>query len=316
MKRKLTRMTAHAIQPGTLLPWTGGLLAMWLGLAVGCGPMVPQEELEPSSLRSQHQEVKALNGLSVNGLSVNGLSVNGLSVNGLSSVEFKSWFNLNPAEHAEVMKYVAQCALPAGKALTYINPKTDKTYKWPGLLNLAPDWSSGTRPSLREQQVVSACLAAHINKFGRNVPLSVLGKNAKDAPLPYTSEELALFSEKEACFFGNYFTGQGALAGIDRELLDHKKSSSRACGLRSNRKNNEECPSVLHVGACQSFCTLDATGTYYTQCQYQGQTFTPLTTRIQPTEIFECGDGVCQFTERCGSGTTPDNCLADCGPCP
>ena len=316
MTRKLTRLSVHAIEHGALLPWTGGLLALWLGLAAGCGPMVPEEELEPSSLHSRKQEMKALNGLSVNGLSVNGLSVNGLSVNGLSSVEFKAWFNQNPAEHAEVMHYVAQCAMPASSGLTWINPKTGKTHTWTGLLNLAPDWSAGRRPTAREQQIVSACLAAHINKFDKHVPISVLGRNAKETPLPYTAQELALFAEKEACFFGNYFTGRGGLAGMDRDLLRHRESSSRVCGLRSGRKNNEECPAVAHVGACQSFCTLDATGTYYTQCNYQGQSFVPLTTRIQPTEIFECGDGVCQFTESCGTGTTPDNCQADCGVCP
>ncbi len=316
MKRKLTRSSTHAIRSRGLLPWTGGLLALWLGISAGCGPMVPEEELEPSSPRTQKQEQKALNGLSVNGLSVNGLSVNGLSVNGLSSVEFKTWFNQDPAEHAEVMQYVVQCAMPAGAALTYVNPKTGKAYTWTGLLNLAPDWSAGQVPSLLEQQLISACLAAHINKYGKHVPISVLGRNAKGSPLPYTPRELEAFSETEACFFGNYFTRQGGMAGMDRALLGHSESSSRACGLRSERRNNEECPSIAHVGACQSFCTLDATGTYYTQCTYQGKAFAPLTTRIKPAEIFACGDGVCQFTEHCGTGNTPDNCKADCGRCP
>jgi hypothetical protein len=69
------------------------------------------------------------------------------------------------------------------------------------------------------------------------------------------------------------------------------------------------------VGACSQFCTLDASGTYYTQCTYQGETFLPVNTRIKPQEIFACGDGVCQFTESCGTGSTADNCRADCGKC-
>jgi hypothetical protein len=71
-----------------------------------------------------------------------------------------------------------------------------------------------------------------------------------------------------------------------------------------------------HVGSCESFCTLDATGTQYTSCTYNGVTYKPLTTRISPADIYTCGDHVCQFTEHCGTGTTADNCGVDCGACP
>ncbi len=300
-------------------PGRWALVTFLLLAAAACGPVEP--EAEPSTLRAQTQESQddnglSFNGLSFNGLSFNGLSFNGLSFNGLSAGAFHSWFQQNAARSDEVMRYVVRCALPAGQTRTYTHPLTGVTYAWTGALGLAPVWASGAPAPVLEQQLVSACLAAHINKFGKSVPISVLGRNAKETPLPFTPEELAMFSAKEACFFGNYFTGQGGLAGMDRALLSHRESSSRVCGLRSGRKYNEECPAVAHVGACQNFCTLDATGTYYTQCTYQGQSFIPLTTRIKPTEIFECGDGVCQFTESCGTGTTPDNCQADCGLCP
>ncbi|MDY7230380.1 hypothetical protein [Hyalangium rubrum] len=315
MERKLAGMAQQGIPRVGLQQWLWNL--MWvLGVATtaACGPMEPGVEAEASSLETRTQAVKTLNGLSVNGLSVNGLSVNGLSVNGLSSVEFRQWFNQNPAEHDAVMEYVSLCAMPAGTSLTYLNPSTGLSYTWQGQLGLAPDWSVGQAPSRKEQQVVSACLAAHVNKFGKHVPLSVLGKSAKGVPIPFTDEELARFSERESCFFGNFFNGRGGFAANDRPRLKDTESTSRACGLAS-RGTEESCPAVAHVGFCDDFCTRDASSKYYAQCTYQGETFVPLTTRIKPQEIFTCGDGVCQFTESCGNGSVPGSCKADCGRC-
>jgi len=30
----------------------------------------------------------------------------------------------------------------------------------------------------------------------------------------------------------------------------------------------------------------------------------------------KCGDGICQFTESCGNGSSANSCKADCGTCP
>ena len=67
--------------------------------------------------------------------------------------------------------------------------------------------------------------------------------------------------------------------------------------------------------SCKSFCTLDPSKKFYTQCTYNGVTYLPITTRILPTDVYSCGDGVCQFTESCGTGGTYDNCFVDCGTC-
>ena len=48
---------------------------------------------------------------------------------------------------------------------------------------------------------------------------------------------------------------------------------------------------------------------------YNGVTYKPLTTRIRTQDVFKCGDGLCQFTERCGSGNTASSCASDCGTC-
>jgi hypothetical protein len=46
-----------------------------------------------------------------------------------------------------------------------------------------------------------------------------------------------------------------------------------------------------------------------------GVVYRPLTTRNKTTSIYTCGDGVCDPTESCGTGITPDNCYLDCGLC-
>jgi hypothetical protein len=270
------------------------------------------EEMDLSGLSVNGLSV---NGLSVNGLSVNGLSVNGLSVNGLSTGVFKDWFEENPAERDMVMKYIVACAVPSGQSRIYTSLATGRVYRWNGVLGLAPGWSGGAQPTLSEQQVVTACLAAHANKFGMHIYLSVLGRGGTGVEIPYTFGELWTYGETEACFFGNVFNDAGIFAANDRDYLNISESSPRACGMISQSQSTD-CPPIVHVGACSTYCTLNSAKTYYTSCTYNGVTYKPITTRIRSSDIYTCGDGVCQFTEQCGTGTEYNNCYADCGACP
>jgi len=290
-------------------------------LAAGCGVAeLPSEEQGPE-LRTQEQAIVednglSLNGLSLNGLSLNGLSLNGLSLNGLSTTDFATWFNGDPANNTKLMRYMIRCAVPAGQTRTFTNPSTGTVYSWPGALGLAPNWSSGAPATVAEQQVISACLGAHANNYGLNVSISVLGRDSSGSAIPFSSEELALFSRKESCFFGNVFTHEGLFAGNDRNSLASDESTPRPCGLKGyEAKSNPACEQVKRIGQCEQYCTLDAGGTYYTHCTMNGVQYKPLTTRIRPQDINRCGDGVCQKGESCGFGVTADSCLLDCGSC-
>ncbi len=272
------------------------------------------DELDTPAMDGLSVNGLSVNGLSVNGLSVNGLSVNGLSVNGLLTATFKTWFEEDPELRGSVMKYVVQCAVPSGQTRTYTSLATGRTYTWKGLFGLAPRWSSGYPATIAEQQIITACLAAHANKFGMHISISVLGKSAQGTPIGYTASELTKYSETEACFFGNTFRDEGIFAANDRNALRSWESSPRACGL-SAWDQSTDCAPIAHVGSCKDFCTLDPTGTFYTQCTYNGVSYLPITTRMLPADIYSCGDGVCQFTESCGTGTTYNNCESDCGRC-
>ncbi|WP_223639451.1 hypothetical protein [Corallococcus sp. EGB] len=299
--------------------WTALCLAAAL---VGCGAPVDEGSDVPgqssdalASTNGMTLNGMTLNGMTLNGMTLNGLLVNGLSVAGLSTNAFQSWFQQDPALADMVMRYVVKCSMGAGVTLSYQSPATGTRYAWEGSLGLAQGWSSGQPATVAEQQVVSACLAAHANKYGVHVNISLLGRDAAGGAVPYTSEELNTYSEKEACFFGNLFTSEGVFAANDGAYLDYDESTVRTCGL-SSWSDTTSCSPMKHVGACRYYCTLDATKTYYTRCTYNGVNYRPITTRMLPQDIYRCGDGVCQLTEKCGTGNTADSCAADCGACP
>ncbi|WP_239470091.1 hypothetical protein [Archangium violaceum] len=257
----------------------------------------------------------SLNGLNLNGLNLNGLSLNGLSLNGLSTSSFTSWFQADRVQRDEVMKYVVACAVPLGQSRTYTDPSTYTTYTWNGSLGLATSWASGNAATTTELQVVSACMAAHANKFGIHVTVSLRGLDGAGTAISTTSQEVTNYTTREACFFGNLFDGStGTFGGNDGLSLSSSQSSPRVCGLAGSG-GSSQCSPMVYVGSCSTYCTRDATNTFFTSCTYNSVTYRPITTRMNPADIYTCGDGVCQATEKCGTGTTPASCAADCGSC-
>lgn len=301
---------------------TAGLL---LVLAAGCGAPSPEGGGELAGVA--RGAMKADNGLVLNGIVVNGLSNNGLTTNGLASrglvpsalddLEFINWFNSNAESFSDmVMYYLVRCAAPAGTSLSWTNPSSATAFTWSGELGLAPYWTSGAPIREDEQQLVTACLAASVNKFGVHVSVSLLGRTAGGALIPVGAGELEAYSQREACFFGNLFNGDGALVGTDAALAP-QHSSSRACGIHSQPAGDSiACSPMIYTSSCASLCTFDPVNQQYTECTYNGRQYKPLTSRIQPQDVYLCGDGVCQISERCGTGNTYDSCEADCGACP
>ncbi len=277
-----------------------------------CGPL----EAEPSSQPRKAQELQQMR--TSNGLSLNGLSLNGLSLNGLSTAAFDTWFQQNPVLHDSVMTYVVRCAVPAGVSRTYTSSTTGQTWSWMGGLGLAPGWTSGTPATVAEQRIVSACLAAHVDKYELHISISVQGRSATGEAIPTPSWELEMYPEQEACFFGNLFNSEGVYAGNDGRPLNDRESTARACALSSRPPPaTPPCAPLIRVEQdCGRFCTLDSSRRFYETCTYNGITYPAITTRLLRSDIYTCGDGVCQVSEKCGTGVAYDNCGADCGPCP
>jgi hypothetical protein len=303
------------------------LAALVLAAVMGCGPLeegLPQQEnaLERSAQSLAGSNGLALNGLVINGLVINGLVINGLVINGLgptglNSPDFVNWFNQDAVVGDMVMKYIVYCAANWGQQRSFVNPSTGITYTWDGWLGLAHHWSDGASATLVEQQLISACLAAHVNTYGMHIQLSLLGDKASGKPLYIAKGELTEYSTREACFFGNLFNGEGLYVANDRNSLPPEKSTPRRCGLsRTLIGTDPACGPITRVGSCEQLsCTLDRESNFYRTCTYNGIQYKPLTTRLHPSDVYTCGDGVCQVSERCGTGQTAEDCGLDCGPC-
>lgn len=314
-----------------------------LRVTAACGPV--DEGPLPPALTTQEQAEESdnglsFNGLSFNGLSFNGLSFNGLSFNGLSTSEFNTWFQSQPVLASEVMRYLVRCAVPSGETRSYTAPSTGQQYTWTGGLGLAPSWAQGSAPTAHEQQVVSACLAAHANKYGQRVPISVLGRRADGKAVPVAEDELKQYKWRESCFFGNLFSGEALYVGRDKGRLKPRESSSRACSVVASRGDDEDeeadatesdstsqdpaedvelnrrrCAPLVYVGRCAHHCEMDESKLFYTSCKYNGRVYQPLTTRMDKRNLYRCGDGICQPTEACGERNDYLTCKDDCGTC-
>src|SRR5262252_2214808 len=117
---------------------------------------------EPGVQETEAPALGTTNGLAgVNGLGVtNGLaSTNGLAAtNGL----------MTTSAGRDTIAYLVKCALPAGRTITKVVNGT--TYSFPGQIGLAPQWETGAC-DVNCQQLVSACLLAHINTSGQHIAL-------------------------------------------------------------------------------------------------------------------------------------------------
>jgi len=293
-------------------------------LMLGCNAMPEGEGVETGGVTQGLESTNGLDingistlGISTNGISTNGISTNGISTNGLNAAEFVTWFNVGSNGYgATIMKYIVRCAYPSGSSLAWTNPLTGTSYVWPGNLGLTPHWAAGNPATEVELQLISACLAAHVNRYGQEVEISILGRNSEGTAIPLGPTELTDFSVREGCFFGDLTTSLGVHSGSDR-VSSSTESSLRACALSSQTPGAAGlCAPMVYEGSCSALnCVLDSTGTWYETCYLNGKAYRPLTTRVKPSVVYQCGDGVCQSTEQCGTGNTPDSCMADCGKC-
>lgn len=324
---------AHS-SPLRLAPHARALAALAGGVALACGSAGPAPsstdggltlgtaiyrvcESELARMPSRPgSALRAERGGGAKGVCQNGLTVVPLGGDALDSPEFAAWFNADPGSADVVMRYTFSCAAPAGQTVTWTNPATGAAYAWRGRLALAPGWTSGAEPTEAEQQVVSACLAALVNKYGAHVTIALEGRGATGEQIPVGATELETFSVREGCFFGNVFAGDGLFVGADHAPYDDATSSSRACTFDRASGPDGDCPPLVSVGSCADLCEPDATGVFYERCTVGGKAYQAIATRVAPSTLFRCGDGVCQFTERCGTGSTWNDCEADCGACP
>jgi hypothetical protein len=179
----------------------------------------------------------SVNGFSVNGFSVNSLSKNGFSVNSLSKAALVKRrldsdtlvFNQGSAgkladteDGRALLQYIARCALVEGEFLRVYS--SGHTWDFPGVLGVAPEWEHA--PLTKEgQEIMTACLLAHVNAFEVPVQISVRSWFVAEA------EELesVAFYYGDGAFYGNLYAGEPA---------------KFSCGIRANRYFDESTQQI------------------------------------------------------------------------
>ena len=299
----------------------GGLLPGQFNQPVGSSALRTDNGMTANGMTANGMTANGMtaNGMSANGLYFNGLALNGLTLTGVSKPAFSTWFAGNaPGYSNMVMTYLVRCALGPTESLSYTNSAA--SYTWQGNLGLAPVWAKGSAIPVVEQQLVSACLGAHANKYGIHIDLSIRGEKSDNTYLTVDSIEDSTYPVDEACFFGNLFDGTGVFASTDRTFSDFTLTSPRACAI--NPTGNSAClPLVALQEGCAKLCTVSSGVTpsekgTYRSCTRNKVSYRSLNTHLKPSDVNKCGDGICQFTESCYKASDQTGCKLDCGTCP
>jgi hypothetical protein len=107
-------------------------------------------------------------------------------------------------EHGrELLKYLVSCALQPNVSVSF--DAAGQSFEYPGSLGLVPQWSHRSL-TLEEEQIISACILARTNYFGKTVKLSM--RNESLPALQPDESELRDFPFFEASFFGNIFKAE------------------------------------------------------------------------------------------------------------
>ena len=204
-------------------------------------------------------------------LTSNALTSNGLvAASGLSAKPRVTSGVAATPEGRELLTYVVRCALPADQTLSLTVGGVD--YEFTGLLGLLPQWIQQPL-SERGEEILSACLLAHVNHFGVSVPLSIRNPRM----LITGDDETDRYISYEGTFYGNLFSGSGtayvcsgdAAPSFEVSYPDHDRTAGdrllrRCTDERSDGSGQTEC-GFVYVGACRDICDIaDADG--HRQC--------------------------------------------------
>jgi hypothetical protein len=138
------------------------------------------------------------------------------------------------ASGREVLRYLAQCALPAGAHLTV------GSAEFAGGFGLAPEWVSEGL-STAQQEALTSCFLAHVNETGTKVPIQVAAVGSA------MSADVA----RDGVFFGDLATGE-RYSCEQSAASESPYSAARVCDAPGNRCG------ITSLGACSSVC--DAQG--------------------------------------------------------
>ncbi|MBI4511078.1 MAG: hypothetical protein HY698_15705 [Deltaproteobacteria bacterium] len=157
------------------------------------------------------------------------------------------------------LAYFVDCALSSSDWLVI------GKHAYRGRLGFATEWGNGACGASC-QQLVSACVFAHLNGNGVNELISVRlpqgtpGISSASAAVNIATAEQASRPHAEASFWGNFFTGSDWRANENACLIDVTRASLRRCN------GDSTCTRAIR-GTCASTCTSrDSNNGAYSRC--------------------------------------------------
>lgn len=262
----------------------------------------------PSSTGSRTQAIVTNNKLTANKLTANKLTANKLTANKLTANRLADGtlsFNSaagdgieSTADGREVLQYLSTCSLAEQDILTVTYDGV--TYQYPGLLGLAPEWTTRALTE-SEKQMVSACLFAHVNAYGVSVPISVRAYGVLSAEMA----EMSAYRVYEGSFFGMGFVSEGeaikwySCQGDDAEVA-LELSSDRA--LRACTDSTGECE-IESLGRCRDVCDTRTPDHGWSGCWAYGVRYAQTISTYLRSDM--AGVAVCGTLQSCGLESEP-----------
>jgi hypothetical protein len=227
----------------------------------------------------------------------------------------EQWIDVDPTMRKKILRYLVECALPAGLEVELSYRGTAETLGR-GIAGLGPSLQFGLM-SGDDQQRVTACMLARINGMGVTVQIDMFGAMGQDAPKFQAADESDdAYPVLEAAFYGNLFDQEPrayACQELPYSLGDMRSCKDLgdggvSCGVISFE--GVQCGAYLdQYLQCGISYTNGSARAYYTNCMGGDLVWRfVLTTYLQPkTEGATCfNDDECASSV-CGGGV----CLAE-----
>jgi hypothetical protein len=206
-----------------------------------------------------------LNGWSINGWNTNGWNTNGWSTSGwmttpagqLTGAAFLTGLGAGDiAYNTFTMGYLVACALADGDGVSA--NVAGASFTWTGRFGLAPEWKSSDL-SPTAQRWISACMAAHVNRIGRHISISLRGGS-----IAVENGEMLGMTWQEAAFLGNLFDGTGlSVCGGD----DNPRAAARVLAVIGRDCGDGDCPEMTFLQQCSGACSSEAsTDDHWVHC--------------------------------------------------
>jgi hypothetical protein len=225
----------------------------------------------------------------------------------------EQWIDVEPAMRKKILRYLVECALPAGAEVSLTYRGQSESFR--GIAGLGPSLRAGLMTE-DDQQRVTACMLARVNGTGQTVQINMFGPMGAGSGFETDGVGDAPFTVLEAAFYGNLFAATPRAFACQEE--GYSLADMRSC--RDAGGGEADCgvidfayvPCSGYIGdprMCGEAFTGGNGWQYYEDCWAGGMSWHyVLTTYLRPRKEGE----VCSTDEECASGW----CAGVCEPAP